>query len=362
VTIIRDLGPGVGTILCVTSKHVNKSTLAEVPSAWRRIGGRIGGPRVAEAPYMAMIRMFGLSGGASNDLLHKIVAVRRPARSISGAGMFGPPSDAGISGAVTQLRRDGFVVFPQLLDPCVCDQLVHIARSLPCDVRLRPNIPPLRVNLLPEDVSVAWLSERDLASDPLIQQIVSDPGFLALAQAYLGCEPILSVLAMWWSRAVHAVDRDRIENAQQFHFDIDRVKWLKFFVYLTDVDSSNGPHVYVAGSHRRGGQPRKFLRRGNTRRDDRAVIDYFGERVIELTGPRGTVFAADTRGLHKGKPPEVGERLVLQLEFADSLIGAAYWRISPVFARDPQLVEAARSMPATFRRWDLTSPLTVAEA
>ncbi len=290
---------------------------------------------------MAMIRMFGMSGGMSNDLLHKLVAVRRPARRISGEGMFGPPSDAGVSGAVEQLRRDGYVVFPRRLDPCVCDQLVQIARSLPCEVRLRPDIPPQRVGLLPEDVSVAWLFERDLASDPLIQRIVSDPGLLTLAQAYLGCEPILSVLAMWWSRVVDAVERDRNENAQHFHIDIDRVKWLKFFIYLTDVDSSNGPHVYVAGSHRRGGQPRKFLNAGNTRRADRAVMDHFGERVIELTGPRGTVFAADTRGLHKGKPPEVDERLVLQLEFADSLFGAAYERVTPVFVRDPQLAETA---------------------
>jgi hypothetical protein len=297
--------------------------------------------------------MFGLTGGVSNDVIHKFVEARRPARTIAGGGMFGPPSETGISGAIEQLRRDGFVVFPQLLVASVCDQLVRIAEELPCEVRLRPDIAPVALRQLPKDASVAWLFERDLAEDPLVQRIVSDPGLLSLAQAYLGCQPILSILAMWWSRAVDAADRDRIENAQRFHFDIDRVKWLKFFIYLTDVDASTGPHVFVAGSHRRGGQPRRFLHGGNARREDRDVLDNFGDRVIELTGPRGTVFAADTRGLHKGKPPETGQRLVMQLEFADSLFGAAFTRISPVVVADRQLWDAATAMPATYERWDL---------
>ena len=40
------------------------------------------------------------------------------------------------------------------------------------------------------------------------------------------------------------------EAAQMFHFDLDRIKWLKFFIYLTDVKINSGPHVYVSGTHK----------------------------------------------------------------------------------------------------------------
>jgi hypothetical protein len=321
---------------------------------WRRISGRIGGPRLAEAPYMAMVKMFGHTGGLSNDVLHKVVAATRPKRSVPGPTMFGPPSVSGVEEATEKLKRDGYVIFPDLLDETVCDRLRQLAETLPCEVRLRPDLDAAPFRSLPPDVSVGWFLEQDLASEPLIQQIAGDPGLLNLAQSYLGCQPVLSVLAMWWSRAAEATDRERIENAQQFHFDIDRVKWLKFFVYLTDVQSSTGPHVFVAGSHRRGAQPRQFLTGANSRRDDASVEERFGDRVVELTGPKGTVFAADTRALHKGKFPLVGERLVLQLEFSDSLLGAECKRIGPVELLDPQLQRASSALPSTYKRWILT--------
>ena len=48
------------------------------------------------------------------------------------------------------------------------------------------------------------------------------------------------------------------EAAQLFHFDMDRIRFLKVFIYLTDVGTENGPHVYVRGSHR--SKPPAFFR------------------------------------------------------------------------------------------------------
>ncbi len=44
--------------------------------------------------------------------------------------------------------------------------------------------------------------------------------------------------------------------------------------------------------------------------------------VIEFAAPRGTIIAEDTRGFHKGKHVERGDRLVLQIQFSNSLFGA----------------------------------------
>ena len=49
--------------------------------------------------------------------------------------------------------------------------------------------------------------------------------------------------------------------------------------------------------------------------------------VIEFNAPRGTVIAEDTRGLHKGKHVTEGDRLVLQIQFSNSLFGGYYPKV-----------------------------------
>ena len=77
----------------------------------------------------------------------------------------------------------------------------------------------------------------------------------------------------------------------------------------------------------------------------------FDERITEITGPRGTIIAADTCGLHKGKLVERGSRLILQLEFTNSLFGAPYERMR--FGADvlPALRRRLDETPAVFERF-----------
>jgi ectoine hydroxylase-related dioxygenase (phytanoyl-CoA dioxygenase family) len=118
-----------------------------------------------------------------------------------------------------------------------------------------------------------------------------------------------------------------MEAAQFFHFDMDRPKWLKFFIYLTDVGTENGPHTFVSGSQRTGGIPRELLRKGYSRMSDEEVLAFYPPQdVVEFAAPRGTIIAEDTRGLHKGKHVHSGDRLVLQLQFSNSMFGGSYER------------------------------------
>src|SRR5690606_10997252 len=81
-----------------------------------------------------------------------------------------------------------------------------------------------------------------------LQQLIFDDSLRAVAQEYLGCKPILDHLAFWWSAPFEG--KARSEAAQMYHFDMDRIKFLKFFFYITDVNPNNGPHCYVRGSHK----------------------------------------------------------------------------------------------------------------
>jgi hypothetical protein len=158
------------------------------------------------------------------------------------------------------------------------------------------------------------------------------------------------VVAMWWSAAM-ASGPDK-QAAQFWHFDMDRIKWLKFFIYLTDVDSDSGPHSFVEGSHRRGGIPDGLLQKGYSRLTDMEVeTQYQKNRFIEFAAPRGTILAEDTRGLHKGKHVFKGDRLMLQIQYSNSLFGGEYPPASFGESVDPALQDMMSRFPRVYSHY-----------
>jgi ectoine hydroxylase-related dioxygenase (phytanoyl-CoA dioxygenase family) len=122
---------------------------------------------------------------------------------------------------------------------------------------------------------------------------------------------------MWWSTDYNKSPSK--EAAQWFHFDLDRVSWLKVFVYLTDVGLENGPHCYVAGSHKIGSKPYELLKRGYVRISDYEISNFYSSKKIKLmTGEKGDIFIGNTKAWHKGTNLKEGNRLVLQLQYTDS--------------------------------------------
>lgn len=154
-----------------------------------------------------------------------------------------------------------------------------------------------------------------------IQTVLADERILALAQEYLGGQPILDFVAMWWHTKSEKADKN---SAQLFHFDMDRLRWVKFFFYVTDVTFENGPHVFIESTHRDFGIPFSLRKRGYTRLEDNIVERVLDKtRWVEFTGGKGTMIAEDTRGLHKGAHVEKGDRLLFQFQFTTSLYGEA---------------------------------------
>lgn len=245
------------------------------------------------------------------------------------------------------IRRDGFYVFEERLDVDLCEELERFARARPAVPAPAPNGDP-RPRLYERDAPVATrydFDEATLMTSEIIQRLAVDRSLRAVAQAYLGAEPVNDLVAMWWTIAHGGPSA---EAAQLFHSDLDRVAWLKFFIYLTDVDSTTGPHVFVRGSHR--SRPRRFqqLRRFQ---DEEVASAFPQEEWRELCGPRGTIMAVDTIGLHKGKHPSVGERLLLQVEYATTLFGAPYTALSGR-GLAPDVAAEVAAAPRTFERFD----------
>lgn len=296
-------------------------------------------------PYASMRKLHGTSRAGLLHELERREAAQHPPRPI--------PLSPGIvrdpQGVVERLRRDGFAIVDDRLPMATCDALERIARTATC-TRLAGEFQLSPAPFDPSDREVvrADVPEDVLVRDPVVQDLIADPSFLHVAQLYLGCEPVQDLVAMWWSAPGEGPSS---AAAQQFHFDLDRLRFVKLFIYLTDVDDRGGPHEFVAGSHE--GLPRRF--RADRRFTDAEVLEYFGQgKIATIGGERGTMFFADTVGLHRGSPVLSGHRLMFQLQWASSVFGAPFARYG-IAQPTAALREAAVGFPRAFERYTAPS-------
>ncbi len=225
----------------------------------------------------------------------------------------------GLATVMHNIREQGYHQFSTRLKPELCDALIDFARTVPS----KPRIPGYENKRVVYDRNnlVANLYDFDpqvLLEHPIIQDLITDESLIAAAVEFLGPSAKLHNVAMWWSNAdFHNVSKDGA--AQLYHVDMDTIRWVNFFFYLTDVGTENGPHCYVARSHRIA--PKEVYRDGRIS-DEEVAAHFKPEDMVELTGLKGTILMVDTTGLHKGKALTSGERLMMQIRFAVNYFGA----------------------------------------
>jgi hypothetical protein len=265
------------------------------------------------------------------------------------AGVIADPSasrfiSAGeIDAAVAGIQSDGFYLFRQTVDPSITDAIRNHAEQAPSTAR-GAGTPPAQYPRSAPQVGRYDLSEEVALLCPEVQEFATDPAMATIAQRYLGQPVLMDEVAFWWTTTQRAEDAD--VNAQLFHQDRDRLSFLKFFIYLTDVTPETGPHVYLKGSHK----DIPWSLRGDGRKSDEAVRKAgLWSNVTELCGPAGTIMGVDTIGLHKGKTPLAGDRLALENEFSTSLFGMDYER--PRFAPTDLVRERYAAMPWVLQRY-----------
>lgn len=231
--------------------------------------------------HLSMVGLFCLTQGSSNDVLSRAIGVvKRPYRLANADGVLGDMSvPERREPIVTRLRSDGYYVFPECVPETLCERLLRYAVSHRCKTRMMDGGKPgsLVETVYPRGAPQAVrydFETQDLLANEDVQKLLADLSMVALAQSYLGARPVADVLTMWWHTAYSQIPDS--EAAQYFHFDMDRPKWLKYFIYLTDVEPVNGPHSFVAGSHRtrefRGTCWRKAMRGCRMRRLRRCSI------------------------------------------------------------------------------------------
>jgi hypothetical protein len=282
-----------------------------------------------ESAYLSLIQLHCKTNGKSTNLLAKMFSITNPAKQFYVAtGALGKYSKKDIQQIVMNIRKTGFHVFSDKLPEHICAQLEKIAREIPgrLDALYGKNASN-RMALFDAEAPQSKrysLPEEELIKHAVVQDLMADEIIRETAACYLQSNPILSSIDTWWSPAMGGEPDS--EAAQLFHFDMHGAKWLKFFIYLTDVDSETGPHCLVQNSHDSlNFKGHGLLKRGYVRISDLDMEKAYGkENIIEVCGKRGTVIAVDTRCFHKGKPPLKNYRLLFQLVYVNSLFGSAY--------------------------------------
>jgi hypothetical protein len=153
----------------------------------------------------------------------------------------------------------------------------------------------------------------------LIAELQSDPFLSLVAAKYLGSIPTHVGTNVWWTFPVQASEEDRARHAHFYHADVDDFAFLKFFFYLTDVESGDGSHVCVPGTHRAPVVSRLSDYWTVRRYNDSEIDAAYGQgpsAPMEIIGGAGTGFAEDTLCVHKGMTPVRNARLLLQIQFA----------------------------------------------
>lgn len=223
-----------------------------------------------------------------------------------------------------QLDRNGYAILDTKLNPDLVAELAAYFAQAPCTLTS-----DRAIDMAPED-RVTVNMEKPLAekysvdtnavlSNDLVRRMLLDRGLLEVAQSYLGSTPIVDIVTAWYS---FPSDKPSHEAAQLFHFDLDRVRWLKAFFLLTDQTVETGAHLYIPGTHRDGGISTDLLAKGYARlEDDEVATHHPRDTWVSMEAPAGSILLEDTRGLHKGISLQRDHRLMLQFEYAQTLFG-----------------------------------------
>ncbi|MBT4952015.1 MAG: hypothetical protein HON34_09450 [Pelagibacteraceae bacterium] len=220
---------------------------------------------------------------------------------------------------IKSMDKKGYYIFNSRIKESTINNLISDLNNLSVtSVKDNKTYYTQDIEALPEGKS--FRQKKDLLQSKSVLNFIFCKEFIYLAQMYLESKPICNNAASWITKPT--LDEMMLDvSAQKFHFDMDKIKFIKFFIYLTDVDSKNGPHIYVSSSHKR--LPNSLKNDG--RFNDETISNLYGlEKIIEITGKKGTLIAVDTRGLHKGKPLTENYRDIFQVEYSNSLFGRKY--------------------------------------
>lgn len=272
--------------------------------------------------YIVFRKTFAATAGISNDFLSFFISMKKEKLNIENLPKQKIISPNEEEDFLKNMNNNGYYVFKEKIPENVVKKLTDkIEELLPLKLDFEKNKYVDDVEF-PKEISSPKYEYKieELLNEEIVINLISDSKLVELAKKYLKSDPICDLIACWWSFPFNNDNSSLARNkaAQMYHFDMDRIKFIKFFIYLTDVDMLNGPHCYVENSHK--DLYFDFQRDGRFS-DQEVIANYGNEKMKSIVGEKGSLIAVDTRGLHKGLELKEGKRLLFQIQYTNSLYG-----------------------------------------
>ena len=219
-----------------------------------------------------------------------------------------PVEAARAEAGLRDLTSSGLHELGQLLSTDQASDLVSYFKQKPVRDPYRSSVPkflPLSGGR-PAEAHIAHHDAQDILDAPGLLDLANDPRILDVVGQFLGCKPTIGYMATWWSYATGM----GAQQAENFHRDVDDWRFVKLFVYLTDVTMESGPHKYVLHS-----SPQNKLTEIRRLRDEEVASTFGEDNIRTMTAKAGEGFLEDTYGIHKGQPVQNGHRLLFQVVY-----------------------------------------------
>ena len=260
---------------------------------------------------------------------------------------------------VSKLNDKGFILIDNYLSQEACKRVLDYATRTACFPRAIDygiSIPRVeKINFDEPYLSARYDFSPDISSifqSKDLQNLMSDSFLLEISEEYLSAKPYLDPIELWWSLPFPTRDN---AWAEEYHFDYDSIRWLKFFFNFEDIEFENGPHCFIEGSHKDLGIPKKLRKRGYVRHSDEDVFKYIDRsNEKKFTARAGSLLIEDTRGLHKGLTPTAGRRLLFSFQLSNYLFieeASIKSRINPEFAMSDSFHNLWKKRPEFFSRY-----------
>ena len=210
-------------------------------------------------------------------------------------------------------KENGYLELGQLFSDEEINQLTSLIENVPgYNYHIAANCYDREPKVFSDELDWNIMSYEPsvfLESEVLLKKI-TDKKLLSLVQSYLGCFPTMYSVNCVWSKYT-----DEPFKTQLRHRDYDDFKFISFFVFLTDIDDDNGPHMYFP----------------KTQNGEEPTCD-----PVIIKGKKGTVFLADVYGYHNGVPLNSGKRCLLWCRFGLMLNNMHYKDQCDLFKQKPE--------------------------
>lgn len=216
-----------------------------------------------------------------------------------------------LSSCLKSVLKNGFYKF----DALIPENIVNTLKNTITNDDLKPELPGqircidsyTREQCLSNSDSLRFFySKQLLSSSRLLTEFIYSNFICSLASSYFCSRPFMVHTTGWLSKGKLNSSSEEFSNAaQEFHFDVDAFKFLKIFIYLSDVDTSSGAHQFYSGSHL--AFPSSFPPLNSIpayfRTNQETLSKLYSPNSLQtMTGKQGTIIIEDTSGFHRGLP------------------------------------------------------------